>query len=65
MAEAEQPVMMRIEIEVQDQFGRWHHFQTKHNEGDAFRTAKNRAKSTGKRHRLVDGDGHLLDLIDP
>jgi len=22
------------------------------------------AESTGKRHRLVDGDGRLLDLID-
>lgn len=65
MAEAEQPVMMRIEIEVQDQFGRWHHFQTKHHKGDAFRTAQNRAKSTGKRHRLVDGDGRLIDLIEP
>lgn len=57
--------MRRFEIEYQDQFGRWQHYQTKHNEVDAFRTAKSRAQSTGKRHRLVDGDGRLVDLIDP
>lgn len=57
--------MKRFEIEYQDQFGRWQHYQTKHNEADAFRTAKSRAQSTGKRHRLVDGDGRLVDLIDP
>jgi hypothetical protein len=56
--------MPRIEIEYQDQFGRWHHYQTKHNEADAYRTAKNRAMSTGKRHRLTDERGALLDLID-
>jgi hypothetical protein len=57
--------MKRFEIEYQDQFGRWQHYQTKHNEADAFRTAKNRAKTTGQRHRLVDGDGRLVDLIEP
>ena len=57
--------MTRIEIEVQDQFGNWQHVQTKHNEADAYRTTKNRAKSAGKRHRLVDAGGRLLDLIEP
>ena len=55
---------MRVEIEYQDQFGRWHPYQTKHNEKDAFRTAESRAKSTGKRYRLVDGDGQLLDIVE-
>jgi len=55
---------MKIIIEYQDQFGRWHRFQEKHNAADAYRVAKNRAESTKKRHRLVDGDGHLIDLID-
>ncbi len=53
-----------INIEWQDQFGRWHHYQTKQNQADAYRFAQRRAESTGKRHRLLDGDGHLLDLID-
>lgn len=57
--------MSRIVIQWQDQFGRWQRFQEKHNEADAFRTAQNRARSTGKRHRLVDEDGRLLDVIDP
>jgi len=55
---------MTINIEWQDQFGRWHHYQTKQNKADAYRVAQRRAESTGKRHRLVDGDGRLLDLID-
>jgi len=57
--------MTKIDIQYQDQFGKWRHFQTKYNEEDAYRTAANRAVSTGKRHRLVDQDGTLLDLIDP
>lgn len=57
--------MPRIEIEYQDQFGRWQHYQTKHNEADAYRTARNRARNTGKRHRLVDESGRLIDVIVP
>ena len=40
-------------------------FEEKHNERDAYRTAARRAQSTKKRHRLVDKDGTLLDLIEP
>ena len=57
--------MTRIVIQWQDQFGRWQRCQEKHNQADAYRTAEARARSTGKRHRLVDGDGHLLDLVEP
>ena len=56
---------MKYVLQDQDQFGRWHRYQEKHNEGDAFRTAKARAKATGKRFRIVDADGRLLDLVDP
>lgn len=55
----------KIIIQWQDQFGNWQRFQEKHNAADAFRTAKQRALSTGKRHRLVDEGGSLLDLVDP
>jgi len=55
---------MTINIEYQDQFGRWHHYQTKQNQADAYRVAQRRAESTGKRHRLVDDDGRFLDLIN-
>jgi hypothetical protein len=58
-------IEMKIHIQVQNQFGEWQHFQTMNHQPSAFRTAQNRAKSTGKRHRLVDEDGRLLDLIDP
>ncbi|MEB3271176.1 MAG: hypothetical protein VKJ44_05970 [Synechococcus sp.] len=57
--------MTRIIIQWQDQFGHWHRFQEKHNQADAFRTAQALARSTGKRHRLVDEHGQLLDLLEP
>ena len=50
-------------IQWQDQFGKWQQYQTVHHEGNAYQIAKQRARSTGKRHRLVDGDRRLLDLI--
>ena len=46
---------MSINIEWQDQNGKWHRFQEKHNAADAYRVAERRAESTKKRHRLVDG----------
>jgi hypothetical protein len=55
---------MNIHIEWQDQFGRWHHYQSKQNQADAYRVAQRRAESTKKRHRLVDDDGRLLDIVD-
>ena len=55
---------MPINIEWQDQFGRWHHYQSKQNQADAYRVAKRRAETTKKRQRLLDGDGRLMDLID-
>jgi hypothetical protein len=57
--------MSKTEIFYQDQFGRWHHLQTKHNEADAYRVASRRAQSTGKRHKITDANGTLLDLMDP
>jgi hypothetical protein len=59
------PAVTRMVIQWQDQFGRWQRFQEKHNQADAFRTAQARARSTGKRHRLVDAAGQLLDLLEP
>ena len=56
---------MKFVLQYQDQFGKWHRYQEKHNEGDAYRTAKARAKATGKRFKIVDGDGRLVDLVDP
>ena len=56
---------MTINIEWQDQNGNWHHYQSKQNQADAYRVAKRRAESGGKRHRLIDERGTLLDLVDP
>ena len=56
---------MRVLIQWQDQFGKWQHYQTLNHQGNAYRTAQLRARSTGKRHRLVDDQVHLLDLVDP
>jgi hypothetical protein len=54
---------MTVNIEWQDQHGRWHHLQSKQNQ-TAYRVAMRRAESTGKRHRLVDDSGRLLELLD-
>ena len=48
---------MTIQIQQQEQFGRWHHYQSKQNQADAYRVAKRRAEATKKRDRLVDCDG--------
>jgi hypothetical protein len=55
---------MTINIEWQDQNGNWRRFQSKQNQADAYRVAKRRTESTKKRHRLVDGDGRLVDQIN-
>ncbi len=56
---------MTINIEWQDQNGYWRHFQSKQNQADAYRVAQRRAETTGKRHRLVDVKGALLDMLNP
>ena len=56
---------MKFVLQYQDQFGSWKRWGEKHNEGDAYRTAKARAKATGKRFRIVDGSGNLIDLVTP
>ena len=55
---------MTITIEWQDQHGNWHHYQTKQNQADAYRVAQRRAESTGKRHRLVDSERHLMEIVE-
>ena len=54
-----------IVIEYQDQVGKWQRYKEIHNEAEASQVAKQRAKSTRKRHRLVDNSGRLLDIVDP
>ena len=55
---------MKIHIWYMQQFGNWVHYQTKYNEKDAYRVAKRRAQATGKRHKLTDDTGTLIDLIN-
>ena len=57
--------MTKVIIECQNQFGSWYRFQEQHHEPSAYRTAKQRAKRTGKRHRLVDAEGRVLDIVEP
>mgnify|MGYP000035035281 FL=1 len=57
--------MKKISIQFQDQFGYWKHLRTSHHEPTAFREASNRAKSTNKRHRLVDSSNNILDILEP
>tara|TARA_B100000945_G_scaffold280037_1_gene246785 strand:- start:22 stop:195 length:174 start_codon:yes stop_codon:yes gene_type:complete len=57
--------MSKTFIQWQDQFGHWKHYTMSHHPPSAYRTAKNRAENTGLRHRLIDEDGTLVDLIEP
>lgn len=54
---------MKFNIEWQDQNGNWKHYQSKVNEADAYRVAQNRAKSSGKRYRIADEYGRIIDHI--
>jgi hypothetical protein len=54
---------MTIKIEWQDQHGNWHHYQTKQNQADAYRVAKRHAEATGLRHRLMDKNDNLVEII--
>ena len=56
---------MKVHIQYQDQWGIWKHLTTQHHEPSAYKTAVKRADNTGKRHRLVDDNGTLIDLINP
>ncbi len=55
----------KFHIEFADQFSAWKHYQVKYNLPEAVRVAQSRARSTGKRFRVVDDDGHLMDLLTP
>ena len=51
------PLSNEVLYPIQDQFGRWRPYQMQHGELSAYKTASSRAKSTGKRHRIVDEEG--------
>tara|TARA_B100001113_G_scaffold9654_1_gene7717 strand:+ start:1313 stop:1486 length:174 start_codon:yes stop_codon:yes gene_type:complete len=57
--------MKKVIIEWQMNFGGWQRYTCLHHYPSAYRTAENRARSTKKRHRIVDEEGNLLDLIEP
>lgn len=48
---------IKVVIVYQDASGKWRRYQEINHEANALRTASARAKSTGKRHRLVDSSG--------
>ena len=56
---------MKVHIQWEDQFRHFHHLQTMNHLPTARRTAEQRARSTNKRHRILDENGALLDLINP
>ena len=56
---------MKYKIQWQDRWGKWQHYQTKTNEADAFRVMKQMVKQEGIRHRIVDENNSLIDLMSP
>jgi len=59
------PLWMKVIVEYQDQHGYWKRYSSSHHQPSAYTSASNRARQTGKRHRLIDEDGNLLDIITP
>ena len=64
MLMASATITLKVHIQYQDQHGYWKHSNTQHHQPLAFKKATQRANATGRRHRLIDEDGCLLDLID-
>ena len=56
---------MKYKIQWQDRWGKWQHYQTKTNEADAFCVMKQMVKQKGIRHRIVDENNSLIDLLNP
>ncbi len=57
--------MKTVNIEWQNQFRFWRHYQMVHHLPSPYKTAKFRSKTMKKRMRLTDAEsGGLLDLID-
>tara|TARA_Y100000004_G_C8781814_1_gene355333 strand:+ start:199 stop:366 length:168 start_codon:yes stop_codon:yes gene_type:complete len=54
---------MKVIVEWQDIHGRWHRYQEMNHPPSAYKTAERRSAATGKRHRIVDERGNLLDLV--
>ena len=55
---------MKVIIEYQDIFGIWRRYTEMNHQPSAYKTAQSRASSTGKRHRLIDSNGAVLDLVE-
>ena len=56
---------MKYKIQWQDRWGKWQNYQTKTNEADAFRVMEQMVKQKGIRHRIVDENNSLIDLLNP
>jgi hypothetical protein len=53
-----------IHKECQKHNNKWHHYQTKQKQADAYRVFQSLSESTGECDRLEDDDGRLVDLLD-
>ena len=56
--------MSKVIIEWQDHQQKWRHFSSFSHEATAYRFAVSRSRTTGKRHRLKNETGTIIDIID-
>jgi hypothetical protein len=56
---------MKIFIQIQNQNGGWNPYSTSNNQPSAYRQASSLSRSKGKRVRLIDESGRLLDVVNP
>jgi hypothetical protein len=56
---------MKIFIQIQNQHGGWNPYATSNHQPSAYREALSLSKTKGKRVRLMDSSGILLDVLNP
>ena len=54
---------MKYHIYWEDQFSKWKRYGTMHSLPTAIQTAKRRTNNTGKRHKITDDSGGLVDIF--
>ena len=57
--------MKTIHLEFANQHNYWCHYGSYHHLPSLVQQAKQLSRRTGKRYRIIDDDGVLLDLIYP
>jgi hypothetical protein len=56
---------MQIFIQLQNQHGGWIPYSTSNHYQSAYKQSATASRNSGKRFRLIDDSGNILDIINP